>query len=114
MEPAEILEKAADKLESGEWAWNQYAAGIHTEGGVCALQALYRLSNPLSNEEKYVAAVNALHAVVPPTTDSAYVTYPDTRGNGYRVAKWNDLVAKDVHEVVDKMKEAAKNLRNKS
>lgn len=115
MEAAEILEKAADKLESGEWAWNQYSApGTgHTDGGVCALQALYRISNyPLSNKEEYAEVVNALHAVIPPTMDSAYVTFSDPRGNGYRIARWNDLLAKNVHEVVDKMKEAAKNLRN--
>lgn len=119
MDPAEILEMAADWLESGKVNWMQYNRPQPHEYGLCALQVMYKVcaservkvvaSNPyefVTLALNYRGAVRALASIVPPNPN------PDGVIAGDRVAHWNDTLAKDVYEVVDKMKEAAKNLRN--
>jgi len=111
MEPAEILEKAADGLESGVLPWGQYPNGLPEEGTdtYCAVEALTwamfgtkdRLIDMPRDAWAYNKATDAMVNVLRPRVNGVIL-----------ITSWNDHQAKSAQDVADVMKEAAKNLRN--
>ena len=114
MEPAEILEKAADALESGTLPWARYGdaatfAQCMDNSTYCAIEAMSWATRGdkgaviIEGRWSYSRAVKA-------ASDEA----SRRLGRATHITYWNDMHAKDVHEVVDVMKHAAKDLRNQS
>lgn len=108
---AEILEKAADGFESGRYGWirgHAYARDWQTgEEARCAVGALQhetaigQIRDIRSPESRALIGVLTL-------AERKLAEVAEVRD----VPHWNDYLATDVTEIVDKMKEAAKNLRN--
>lgn len=111
---ADILERAADGFESGRYGWVKGVSyAKHPDGTelYCATGALYHeaglqrtslINTPEYQEwcEIYSQADKALYEAI------------EFNGRG-GVPGWNDYFASSMAEVIEKMKEAAKNLRNK-
>ena len=120
---ADLLETAADKLESGEYGWTRGRTFGH-RNEVCAIGALAKatelpLSDMLRPREipKLLKAAEALVEHVRPRVEAALRDQAQEHGihdSVYGVTVWNDRVAEDVTEIVEGMKVAAKDLRNRA
>lgn len=100
-EAADVLERAADLLESGPgWCQRTY---LDSDGRMCMLGAVRRAAGwwtviePDRSRDAYVRAEHA-HNIL-----DAFLGMP--------VAIWNDQHGRTADEVVDKLKHAAKSLR---
>lgn len=127
---ATTLETAADRLESGEYQWRRGA--YEEDGQVCAVGALRRAAAYSVTTARAAAEYMKPHLVDSMVLDPGIID--DLTGGGFlltlnlgtvreqveswggesMVVTWNDRVAKDVSEVVEVMKLAAKDLRNQS
>lgn len=101
MEPADVLEQAADLLESGQVPWNQYGMlkgqDWHPHGA-CALEVMSKVGGP--REVYYLARFQLAEHLA------------KTHGWTLGVGSWNDARERTLGEVVDAMKQTAKGLRN--
>jgi hypothetical protein len=119
MNPAEVLEKAADLLETVGWVQGEEVAykrdpetGAKIPVGMCARGAcmvaagmdltgsVRWLSQSESAREGFTAAFNLLQQAIEPTDD-----YGSLVG-------WNDHDGRTAAEVIEKMKQVAKDFRN--
>lgn len=118
---AEVLEEAADLLESGRLDWVKgRLAAISSDRtqvtGVCAIGALVYLTKGEDNllpdgiwwgiadkvEEQFDRVKDAVRGVIGPSA-----------GPGYRsIADWNNDPERVIGDVIDAFKVAAKGLRN--
>jgi hypothetical protein len=119
---AELLETAADKLESGklQWTRGRFRTIEENDDGCliqsyCAIGAMREVAN--YDLELVDAATNPLAAQVrdtvlalkPPSIQAQIVSHWPMHNY---VIEFNDLVAKGPSEVAEAMKLAAKDLRN--
>lgn len=121
MTPADILEITADRFESGEYRWRKGEFIGSVDDSMCSLGALmatkasvdevrkafgpprlkpsdfeiFRMRSRLLGET--IEARRALHQII-----------------GIEIATWNDNPFRTREEVVETMKQAAKNLRNRA
>lgn len=94
---ADVLNRAADLLESGEWGWCQ--GGARIGDGLCMLGAVAAAVGrvpagkgiDLDHDARYVAAREALAA------------------NNSGLGTWNDVLGRTKAEVVARLREAARN-----
>lgn len=103
VEPADILEKAAELYESGQATWVPHGKG---EGdALCALQCLSKASMMGRSQEICDIIAHLGFGDVAKKALKSYV--------GEAVTSWNDSLDPGSQEiVVDALKAAAKNLRN--
>lgn len=116
---ADLLETAADKLESGEYGWVQGVTFGH-RNEVCAIGALVKatklsLSDMLQPREipQVLKAAEALVKHMRPRVEAVLGDH-GIHDSVYGVTVSNDRVAEDVTEIVEGMKVAAKDLRNQA
>lgn len=101
---AEILERAADGFESGRYGW---------------VQGVARYRNSVSQVIAY-CSMGALHYEAYENVDLPLAAYLQAemaleRAAGYSfIPGWNDRLGQTKETVIDKMKEAAKELRNQA
>lgn len=120
---AEVLEKAADLLESEELIWGKgdYDDGMKT---VCSMGALCRASgekwtdlHPLAtaaSEFMKVYVVDKVVDVVRKGCTPGAVVDPNKWPADSIVISYNDNIAQDKAEVIEVMKLAAKDARNRA
>lgn len=118
MEPAEILEKAADLLESGKLRWTQangYMDGSGDDLGACAMGAVYYVAGCIEQgpQQNWNFLGTAQHNAAWEAEQAFRVQLP-LQENGLHevVESWNDDPERTLSEVVDTMKLAAKDVRN--
>lgn len=102
MKPSEVLDKAADKLESGEWAWRQGSYGSwgkHQPYELCASEALWYAAVGLQGSNW--------------TTWSNVIAAMKDHLQGPSIIKWNDTLGRTKEEVISTMRAAAQDLRDK-
>jgi len=112
--PADVLERAADGFESGRYGWIQGISHRRMRDGTdryCSTGALHYEAG-LRELEQYQEPERSLRIRVYRDADRALEKTIEFDGHG-GVAGWNDHKAENLAEVIEKMKEAAKNLRNK-
>lgn len=115
-EAAELLEKAADGFESGRYGWMQgNAHGWDPEMGhtYCSVGALYHEAGLYAHRSMHREGAHNLYVAAEQQLARTLGVF----GKGLSCAdipKWNDLPGRKVEEVIDKMKEAAKELRNRA
>jgi len=99
MRADEVLDKAADKYESGEWSWYQYGAGQeHTEKSRCASEALWESLDKTGDWfNQHMTVRSALRRVAP---EMASITV------------WNDLTVQNKEQVIQTMRRAAQLIRD--
>jgi hypothetical protein len=113
--PADILERAADGFESGRYGWTKNMAYRKDSDGneyYCAMGALYHEAglqqvSQVKTPQYQQCALNYRKA------DNALAEVIGFNLSHGGVSGWNDHEANGMAEVIEKMKEAAKNLRNK-
>jgi len=112
LEAADLLERAADALESGRLGWMQGRLVDHL-GRVCAVGALRTVAG--SVDRVTLATLRAVELVerrVPEVpglqADLDRIQLVRTRN----LVWWNDRVATDVNEVIELFKYTAKEVRN--
>jgi len=105
---AEALEKAADAFESGELQWIQGSMGWHHDGTACARGGLYHATMGNQRGARGFDTFLAGRSVV--TVAERAMGFDDFFGATLPV--WNDVPERTVAEVIDRMKEGAKRLRN--
>ena len=103
---AEALEKAADAFESGELQWIQGCLGWAENGTACARGALLYASTG-SQRGFLVEGRNTVTVAERAMGFSALMSTHIASLPG-----WNDRPGRTVDEVIDRMKEGAKRLRN--
>ena len=120
---AEVLEKAADLLESEELIWGKgdYDDGMKT---VCSMGALCRASgekwtdlHPLATaaaEPMKVYLVDKVVDVVRKESTPGAVVDPNKWCAVSIVITYNDRIAQDKAEMIEAMKLAAKDVRNQA
>jgi hypothetical protein len=104
---AEALEQAADAFESGELRWVQHTLGSRQYGTACARGGLLRA---LTGNQRGVNLVDGRHALSKAEQAMGFASE-----FGYRpwtLPTWNDSSGRTVQDVIDRMKEGAKRLRN--
>lgn len=105
---ADLLEAAADALESGRIVWAKYSDRKRIPAyGSCALETLDVVAGelmPQERERKWAVIDGADKAV------SLHVTHGMGRQH---LTSWNDADARTLDEVIQAFKETAKELRNK-
>ena len=114
LEAADLLERTADALESGEIGWCK-GRMVDAYGNVCASGALRKLSGSLDYITPLAIRARELaEQHVPPTP-----RIKTDRVTGFvrivlqpNLAIWNDNVAKSVSDVVELFKHTAKEIRN--
>ena len=122
---AEILEKAADGFESGRYGWTQGMARLRKSSqevvAYCSIGAMYYEAGLYKEghglPQRMLPAFNQAEAQLSEVVgaDQQYITLRDSRiMNMSSIPQWNDLPGRTKEEVIDKMKEAAKELRNKA
>ena len=100
---AELLEKAADALESGRIQWGKYTGYKKPLGTMCAEETLAIVAM----EESH------LGLVISPACWA--VSRHVTKGrNANHLTAWSDTEARTLDEVVQAFKETAKDLRNEA
>jgi len=100
MRADEVLDKAADKLESGEWEWFRYGAGQeHTTNSRCASEALWESLDKSNGDwfAQHMTVRNALRRVAPEIAS---------------ITTWNDLVVQNKEQVIQTMRRAAQLIRD--
>ena len=108
--PADLLERAADGFESGRYGWTKGVAYARRTDGFesyCATGALY-----------HEAGLQQVSLIGTTEYETCGTTYREADKALEQVVenivtRWNDYAASGVAEVIENMKEAAKNLRNK-
>lgn len=123
MDTAELLETTADRFESGVYEWTRLDL-VNENGEYCSIGALsYTAIGQVSYEvEEVRKAAAAMMNVANRGMAKTRKTFVRARGTDEFfakwaesvVARWNDIAAKDKAEVVEVMKQAAKNLRNEA
>lgn len=107
-ELADTIDNAADYIEKNGWRRHSMYG---KDGTVCALGG-FQASNHIERGESWYKWPERVRAAI-----HALATYlPNPQG--YRsnqsdsiIAQWNDSLAKDKQEILDKMREASKDLR---
>jgi hypothetical protein len=107
---AQALEEAADAFESGKLQWIQGSLGWQQYNTACARGGLFHAT--VGNQR----AIGTLDVLRPART---VVTVAE-RAMGFQdgavavtsLPGWNDCEGRTVNEVIDRMKEGAKRLRN--
>lgn len=128
MDAAELLETTADRFESGVYEWIRH--GLESDEGYCFIGALsYTAIGQAAYEvEEIRQAAAAMIKVADPRMEKMRKIYEEACAAHYPgcldgffaeyaeliVAHWNDTEVKDKAEVVEVMKQAAKNLRNEA
>lgn len=108
---ANVLEKAADLLESGEMGWCQHfpykyrevngVLDVSKPAAACSAGLLALASGPLGNHAEKEAALTA--------ADDASV-----KRHNMGLVRWNDNPHRTKEEVIDFFKQVAKDLRNEA
>lgn len=102
MRADEVLDKAADKYESGEWTWFQYGKDLARTYGAdfCISEAVWKVNlSEGTNDDwfsRHVTVRRALRTVL----DEKPIT------------KWNDTEAQNKEEVIDALRRAAQLVRD--
>jgi hypothetical protein len=102
---AEALEKAADVFESGKLQWIQGSLGWAQYGTACARGALF---HALSGDQ--AAKFSDFRSTA--TVAERAMGFQDGIVAVASLPGWNDRPGRTVDEVIDRMKEGAKRLRN--
>ena len=122
---ADILEITADRFESGELKWGQGDYAMIDLNGYerhCAIGGLATVAGEDWNAVNHLVTTAAAEAMKPYLLDplSEYLRAQNSQlvPIGWPaenlVIVFNDTIAEDVSEVVEVMKQAAKDLRNQS
>lgn len=114
---AEILEAAADGWESGQYEWVRGAFQMPVERDGCTVMGfcsvgvlMYHYGNREGTQEATRALGKSIIDEIP-----THVREDDPLSGAYAfVPFWNDQVATDKADVVDRFKRAAKDLRNEA
>lgn len=110
---AEALEKAADAFESGELQWIQGSLGWQQYGTACARGGLF---HALTGNQRLVHGVEADRGTRSIATVAeramGFDNFPGTTLALGTLPGWNDAPGRTRGEVIDRMKEGAKRLRN--
>lgn len=116
MEPAEILEKAADLLESGEAVWTQEDGYFDRldDGRLacCMMGAVYWVEGTLANGESFIHFTVEEIPPVAVKAESALKRHLGLLELDQNVETWNDAPGRTLPEVIDALKLAAKDARN--
>ena len=109
---AEALEKAADSFESGELHWIQGSMGWQQYDTACARGALFHATMGNQRGVQELDGFRAGRSVV--TVAERAMGFNDVPliGSYCTLTAWNDVPERTVNEVIDRMKEGAKRLRN--
>jgi NADPH-dependent glutamate synthase beta subunit-like oxidoreductase len=112
---AELLEKAADALESGRIQWGKYTGFTNSKppGTMCAVETIEMVAIQMGLEEAHhqrewrtARSTTSFKAC---TAVSLHVTKGQSKDH---LTAWNDTEARTLDEVVQAFKETAKDLRN--
>lgn len=104
MKDSEILDAAADEILKG-WCQNSYGSYTQSEGDVCALGALARITGVLHGFAESVKDLEATRALM---------VYINSNIKYYRyIPNWNDEPDRTAGEVSDVMRSCAKQLRER-
>lgn len=105
MKPDLILDRTADKLESGEWQWYQYAPGkgMSDPGHYCVSEALWKmtmvdfsLDRETSSWSRWLEVLDAMRKQTGATS----------------LAFWNDSRARTKEQVIGALRAAAQDVRD--
>lgn len=110
---AEALEKAADAFESGKLQWIQGSLGWPQYNTACARGALFHAT---MGDQRAFATLEVLRPargiVTVAERAMGFDDFPGTTLALGTLPGWNDVPERTVNEVIDRMKEGAKRLRN--
>lgn len=112
---AEVLERAADLYESEQIDWCQgapYRISWGKKLSACAMGALYLASGHNIQLENGSVAVNDNGVLYASGHSAARALGAFLDDDRWTVAGWNDAGRRTKQEVIDAMKECAKELRN--
>jgi hypothetical protein len=109
---AQALEEAADAFESGKLQWIQGSMGWQQYGTACARGGLF---HALTGSQRLISSVEAERGArsIAIVAERA-MGFDDVPriGSCCTLTAWNDVPERTVDEVIDRMKEGAKRLRN--
>lgn len=118
-DPADLLEQAADALESGRVGWMRGDIGFRTPGSdrgheamACAIGTLRHVAFGSPRMAGLVSPLAAEFRAYLSLEDRA-ISAMGFPGGTSELASWNDSEANQKEDVIDLMKHAAKDLRNK-
>lgn len=108
---ADLLEKAADALESGRIQWGKYGIDLHKPPGtMCAAETIVQVGREMGMEH-----VDLYHPSIVVDQAQGLVSLHVTKGRDRQhLTAWNDTQARTLDEVIQAFKETAKDIRNQA
>ncbi len=109
LDAADSLEFAADKFESGEWKWIQaaYSRVVNDKFNACYIGGIRKAAYILFPHNDWFVGCDAEEASINYLTEHCQMD-----SNVTCVEGWNDRQGRTMDEVVETMKQVAKDLRN--
>jgi hypothetical protein len=108
MEPVDLIEKVADGFESGRYDWIQGNLSNASRTAFCMVGAMRYELIGTADGDKPLGAIRSVYM----DARQAISEHLDRPSMG--VPSWNDIAGRTKEQVIDKLKETAKDLRNQS